>query len=103
MDLPTFFKWLDEEQPASAVDQQGKEDQSVVPSLSKRSQTLMDDQVLSAREDVRHKLQLMVDNIRNRVRTHTYCRQIDRQTDRQTDKQTDKQTINYCYHVFAHS
>ena len=67
MDLPTFFRWLDEEKPPSPVGGEENEERSIAPSLSMRSDTLLTDMVSSAQEDIQHKLQLMVDNIRTRV------------------------------------
>ena len=83
MDLPSFFRWLDEEKPQSSSGQ--GEEQLVGASLSKRAETLMVTIVDSAQEDMQHKLQLMVDNIRERV-------SVGRHADRQTDGQTERYT-----------
>lgn len=66
MDLPSFFKWLDEGPVEKVREVEGE--QSLVPVLSERAETLMTNVVNSAREDVQQKLQQMVSNIRLRVR-----------------------------------
>ena len=70
MDLPTFFRWLDEGKPPAPVGGEENEERSIALSLSMRSDTLLTDMVCSAQEDIQHKLQQMVDNIRTRVSTN---------------------------------
>ena len=68
MDLPGYYKWLDEGEPTSPVVEQGEgRERSLTQTLSMRSDSLLTDLVSSVQEDIQHKLQETVDNIRTRV------------------------------------